>query len=550
VTTSQAVEEKVFAAEQGLAGLRLAIIVLNSLVYAFLLDKAGTIRPLAYGVIVTANVYGIAVVAFQPYRRFPVLLSSYFTTALDAIFITIWLVATGGLGSVFYPLWLVSVTAVAFRYGLAETVTAAAVYVASDLAMVVLSGQVPGHAALVVVREAYLVFVAAAGALFARESVKQTEEAIEMRRLAEALRESEERLQRLSDAAFEGIAIHDGSGLIVESNAAFARLFGYAPPEVAGRSAFDLVDPDDHVLVRDRLLRPQDEPYEVRGRRKDGSRFDLEITARDFPYEGRAMRVVAVRDVTERKRAERALLEKAALQATNDRLREIDAMKTQFINNAAHELGTPLTPIKLQAHLLRSDAALTAKQRRSVDVLNRNVDHLSLMVRDLLDASRLQAGRLSLEPRPVDVARLVEEAAESFAEAARQAGVDLRARAEGPLVVKADAPRVTQVLLNLVGNALKFTPAGGSIEVSAQREGDEVVLRVRDTGAGLSEDQIERLFRPFSQVHDRTGLSHGGTGLGLFISRGIVEQHGGRIWASSEGPGLGSTFGFALPSAG
>src|SRR5581483_11905027 len=378
----------------------------------------------------------------------------------------------------------------------------------------------------------------------------QTEEAIEMRRLAAALRAREERLQRLSDAAFEGIAIHDGSGLIVESNAAFARLFGYAPPEVAGRSAFDLVDPDDHVLVRDRLLRPQDEPYEVRGRRKDGSRFDLEITARDFPYEGRAMRVVAVRDVTERKRAERALLEKAALQATNDRLREIDAMKTQFINNAAHELGTPLTPIKLQAHLLRSDAALTAKQRRSVDVLNRNVDHLSLMVRDLLDASRLQAGRLSLEPRPVDVARLVEEAAESFAEAARQAGVDLRARAEGPLVVKADAPRVTQVLLNLVGNALKFTPAGGSIEVSAQREGDEVVLRVRDTGAGLSEDQIERLFRPFSQVHDRTGLSHGGTGLGLFISRGVAEQHGGRIWASAEGPGLGSTCGFALPSAG
>ncbi|MEA3201324.1 MAG: hypothetical protein QOE90_2752 [Thermoplasmata archaeon] len=534
VREDEAAVEKAYAAERALAGLRFAIILLNSLVYAFLMPKDGTSPALAYAVIVLANAYGIGVVAFQPYKRFPVLASSYFTTALDAVFISVWLAVTGGLHSPFYPLWLVSTTAVAFRYGWLETLFAAAVYCASDLLMITLLGSAGGHASDLVVREAYIMFTAAAGALFARESVRQTEEKIEMRRLADALRESEERFRRLSDATFEGVAIHE-DGTILEANAAFARLFGYGPDEVAGLTAFDIVAPEDHETIRHRIASRDDAPYEVKGRRRDGTRFDAEITARDLPHEGRSVRVVAIRDVSER--------------STAQRLRELDAMKTQFINNAAHELGTPLTPIKLQAHLLRSDSGLSDKQRRSVDVLNRNVEHLSLMVRDLLDASRVQTGKLSMNPAEVDVPLAVAQAVESFAEAARLAGVKLEARAEPGLRVRADAARVAQVLLNLVGNAIKFTPAGGRIEVSARREGNEVVVRVADTGAGLSRDQIERLFRPFSQVHDRAGQSRSGTGLGLYISRGIVEQHGGRIWAASDGLGMGSTFAFALPAA-
>src|SRR5581483_227756 len=132
VPSASASEEKAYAAEQALAGLRLAIILLNSLVYVFLLDKKGTFPALAYGIIVAANAYALFVVFFQPYRRFPVLLSSYFTTLLDAAFITIWLVATGGYASPFFPLWLVSTTAVAFRYGYVETLFASLVYAVCD----------------------------------------------------------------------------------------------------------------------------------------------------------------------------------------------------------------------------------------------------------------------------------------------------------------------------------------------------------------------------------------------------------------------------------
>src|SRR5581483_2174211 len=183
---------------------RLAIILLNSLVYVFLLDKKGTFPALAYGIIVAANAYALFVVFFQPYRRFPVLLSSYFTTLLDAAFITIWLVATGGYASPFFPLWLVSTTAVAFRYGYVETLFASLVYAVSDLTMVTAQGQLSGHVAQVVVRESYILFVAAAGALFARESFRQREEKLEARKLADALIESEDRFRLLSEAAFEG----------------------------------------------------------------------------------------------------------------------------------------------------------------------------------------------------------------------------------------------------------------------------------------------------------------------------------------------------------
>lgn len=534
VHDAEASQEKAFAAEQALAGLRFAIILLNSLVYLFLLDKAGTFPTFAYAIIVLANMYGIGVLVLRPYRRFPVMLSSYFTTLFDAAFITVWIVVTGGYASPFYPLWLVSATAVAFRYGYVETLFAAVVYAACDLTLIAAMGQVGGHVGTVLVREAYILFVAAAGALFARETFKQTEQKLEAQRLARALRESEERFRRLSDAAFEGIAIHEG-GRIVEANDSLARLLGYAPEELRGLTAFDIIAAQDHEMIRRRLVMRDDAPYEAHVRRKDGSVLEVEIAARDFPLDGRPLRVVAIRDVTER--------------ATAKRLREIDAMKTQFINNAAHELGTPLTPIKLQTHLLRADGSLTDRQRRSLDVLARNVDHLNLMIRDLLDASRLTAGKLRLAPATVDVRRLVEHAAESYAEAARQAGVALEARVEGELPVVADEARLTQVLLNLLSNALKFTPADGRIDVEARREGDEVVVRVADTGPGLLPEQIARLFQPFSQVHDVEGRPTPGTGLGLFISRGIVEQHHGRIWAQSDGPGKGSTFAFALPLA-
>jgi two-component system, chemotaxis family, sensor kinase Cph1 len=194
-----------------------------------------------------------------------------------------------------------------------------------------------------------------------------------------------------------------------------------------------------------------------------------------------------------------------------------------------------------------SDPELTERQRRSLTIVDRNARRLVLLVQDLLDVARLQGGRLTLQKSPVNVATLLSECVESFHQPARQAGVSLALAAGGDLSVEADAGRLSQVVYNLLGNAVKFTPSGGRIEARATRQGDEVVVEVQDSGAGLSPDQVGRLFQPFEQVHVQP-LAKPGTGLGLFISKGIVEQHGGRIWVRSDGPGKGSTFAFAVPA--
>jgi signal transduction histidine kinase len=181
-------------------------------------------------------------------------------------------------------------------------------------------------------------------------------------------------------------------------------------------------------------------------------------------------------------------------------------------------------------------------------VLSRNVDHLGLMVKDLLDASRIQSQELRLVRQRVDLDRVLREAVDSFASGGAT-GIDVRYEGAPGLEVDADPARLTQVVFNLVGNALRFTPRGGRITVRARRDRGEAVFEVEDTGAGIPPQDLKRLFQPFSQVHDTMQETKSGTGLGLFISRGIVESHGGRISAHSEGRGKGATFRVCLPLA-
>lgn len=240
------------------------------------------------------------------------------------------------------------------------------------------------------------------------------------------------------------------------------------------------------------------------------------------------------------------------LQSANERLRELDQLKTQFLNNAAHELRTPLTPIKLQMHLLKTSRAgpVDERQQKALHLMDRNIERLNVLVQDLLEVARLQAGKLTMQKQRTDLHKLIDEAVESFRESALLAGVALEHGPGGePLVADADPKRVIQVMFNLLNNAIKFTPAGGRVSVEASRSGDAALVRVRDSGRGLQGEDIPRLFTPFTQVHGGLEVTQPGSGLGLYICRGIVEQHGGRIWAESPGLGKGSTFSFALPLA-
>lgn len=234
-----------------------------------------------------------------------------------------------------------------------------------------------------------------------------------------------------------------------------------------------------------------------------------------------------------------------------ERVREIDRMKSRFINTAAHELGTPLTPMRLQLHMLRAGKAgpTSPGQDRALSILGRNLDRVLLLVADMLSISRMEAGELKLRKAPVDVAQLVRETCESFHDSAAARGLTVEAEAVGSEVVLADAARLGQVLDNLVTNALKFTPSGGRIVVRCRRRDSEAVVEVTDSGIGLTSDEITRLFQPFAKLADQSVHGDPGTGLGLYISKGLVERHGGLMWIDSQGKGKGTTVAFALPRA-
>lgn len=424
-----AAEAKAFAAEKNTAMVRLAVILFGVAVYWTLWHPRG-IPWLAAAVSAVALVYGVYDAAFQPYRRFPALLTSRWTATTDATLIVLWLHGTGGADSLFYPLWYLSLVAVAFRYDWKATVVAAVLYVAAYTGLVAVTGGFPAAATEMVVRCGYLLLLGALGALLARSSATVFEERV---RLAQRVHEQE------AQAA---------------------------------------------VLRRE---------MEVR------------------------------------------------------RLEEVNRFKTEFINSAAHELNTPLTPLLLQTHRLRTAKALEPEEReRLVGVLDRNLRRLAHLVQDMLDVARLQSGRLRLDRTPFDARRVLAESAETFADASRAKDVRVVVQAEEALPALGDARRIGQVLDNLVANAIKFTPPGGTITVEGHRDGDGPVLRVSDTGLGLRPDQVASLFQPFVRLHADLGIP--GTGLGLYICRGIVEGHGGTIACESAGPGHGTTFTVRLPA--
>jgi PAS domain S-box-containing protein len=310
-----------------------------------------------------------------------------------------------------------------------------------------------------------------------------------------------------------------------------------------------------HVLAALRKLYGTKGPQDVEHRivRPDGVARWVHQRAQARPSPtGRVAKLFGtVHDITDRKSVEEeravAVLRERELQ----QLKEMNDFKTQFINMAAHELRTPITPIRVLVHMLRSRAQAD-KRKKDTDalgVVDRNVHRLERLVEDLLSAARIQSQRLKLDRARIDVAKIIADSVHTFRPLAQERGLTLASSlAPGKMVVSGDGGRVSQVLYNLLDNALKFTPAGGTVAVEAEATSDGVQVRVKDSGAGLRADQLSRLFQPFSQVHDpETAPGVGGTGLGLYISRGIIEGHGGRMWCESAGPGQGSTFSFTLP---
>ncbi len=244
------------------------------------------------------------------------------------------------------------------------------------------------------------------------------------------------------------------------------------------------------------------------------------------------------RDVTDRKRSEEAL-------------READRRKSEFLATLSHELRNPLAPIRNSIYLLDRAAADSEQATRAKEIIRRQTQHLTRLVDDLLDMTRISVGKIDLQRTRLDLRELVHRTTDDLQSLFAQAGVALRVEqaASGPVWIDVDPTRMAQVLGNLLHNAVKFTPPGGSVVVTVGARSGGAELRVRDTGAGMDPATVERMFEPFAQADQTLARSSGGLGLGLALVRGLVALHGGTVEAHTEGIGRGAEFVVRLPLA-
>ena len=356
--------------------------------------------------------------------------------------------------------------------------------------------------------------------------------------MTETLRESEARFRSVTESVNEGIISVDSTGRIVFWNRGAQAIFGYAEDEILGQPLFLLV-PERHrdslQAVLDRAsspgaVGPTGGAQDWFGLRKDRTEFPLEVSLATWTKGNEVFFSGVVRDATERRAMER--------------------MKNEFIAMVSHELRTPMhSVIGMTDLLLRTELGL--EQRDYVEALQRSGGVLLGLINDILDLSKIEAGKLDLEITDFDLSEVVEEAAEVVAEQARSKDLEIICdiQPDLPRAVRGDPGRLRQVLLNLVTNAVKFTTSGEVVVRSRliEEADDSVVVRfeIADTGVGIRPDAQRLLFRPFQQL-DASARRTGGTGLGLAISRRLVELMGGEVGAESA-PGKGSTFWFAVP---
>jgi PAS domain S-box-containing protein len=376
-----------------------------------------------------------------------------------------------------------------------------------------------------------------------RRLVGLVQDITERKRAEAALHESEARFRTIAEALPGLVFVHGSDGRNTFVNRGFCEFAGRDPEHLLEDRYADLINPEDAQAAwtawHDAVSEGQAFEGEYRFRRRDGAwRWHLVRTVPFKSADGSIMQWIGTAtDVTERREAVEAL-------------KQADRRKDEFLAVLAHELRNPLAPLRNGLELLRLTRGEPEQAEQARSMMERQVRHMTRLIDDLLDISRISSGKLELKKQPLDVVEALRSALETsrplLASAGHELLVDLP---DTPLMVDGDLVRLAQVFANLLNNAARYTQPRGHVSMRARAEGNDVVVRIEDTGVGIPADMLERVFEPFIQIEEGGRRVHGGLGLGLALARRLVELHGGVIHAQSAGAGQGSSFIVRLPAA-
>ena len=347
--------------------------------------------------------------------------------------------------------------------------------------------------------------------------------------------------------AVDAVIALDHEQRIIFFNEGAERIFGWSASEVGGQYLEVLLPERFRAAHRGHVqgfgaahgrARLMGERQQISGLRKSGEEFPAEAAIERIVVQGKDIYAAVLRDISARQRAE-------------DDLRQAVRARDDMMGIVSHDLRNPANAVKMLARsIIEGDPAeASAGVLERVAIIRQAADQIDALIQDLLDITRLEAGRLAVAPAPVAVAGMITRSVDAMRPLAEAGALTLHGSIPSDsLMVLADDERVLQVLSNLIGNAIKFTPAGGVVSLSVTEHESDVEFEVQDTGSGIPPDHLPHVFEHFFQASNvRRGSRHG-AGLGLPISKGIVEAHGGRIWIES-GPAAGTSVHFTLPTA-
>ncbi len=352
------------------------------------------------------------------------------------------------------------------------------------------------------------------------------------------------RLAAIVESSDDAIIGKDLDGIIRSWNRGAERLYGYTADEVIGKPVSLLIPadhPDELPVIMERLKKGERiEHFETIRVRKDGSKVDVSLSI--SPIETDAGRIIGAssiaRDITESKRL-------------HQQLQEADRRKDEFLAILAHELRNPLAPMSNALQIVRLAGANRAAAEQAGIVMERQLQQMVRLIDDLMDVSRITRNRLKLRPERVELGTVLRNVVDTARPVVEAASHELTLTLpDEPVYVDADVARLNQVFSNLLNNAAKYTERRGRIWVTLERQGNQAVVRVKDTGVGISAEHLPHIFEMYSQVERSLEHSQGGLGIGLTLARRLTEMHGGTIEAQSDGPNKGSEFTVRLPEAG